>query len=100
MAQRMPDLSVVVPLFVGLALIAGAALWQRSGIDEAEPRNLKAECDAGDAKSCFDLGMRVGSGEEGPKDLSRAHVLVDRACKLGLAEACEFLPLMKQPDTQ
>lgn len=99
MAQRRLNLSVLIPLVVGLTLIAGAAFWQRSGLDETEPRDLQSECDAGKANSCFELGVKVGSGDEGPKDQKRARALVNRACELGSEEACEFLPMMKEPET-
>jgi TPR repeat protein len=96
-AQRTLNVSVILPLVVGLLLVASAALWQRSGIDETEPRDLRAECDAGQAKSCFELGMKFGSGDGQAQDQARAYELVDRACSLGSEEACEFLPMMKAP---
>jgi TPR repeat protein len=55
----------------------------------------KAWCEAGKAASCFKLGLMWGNGVGGPASQKEARTWVDRACKGGHEEACEFLPQMR-----
>lgn len=55
----------------------------------------EALCGAGKADACFKLGLMWGTGVGGPTSQKKARAWVDRACKGGHEEACEFLPQMR-----
>ena len=50
---------------------------------------LDIECDKGNAPACGRLGSLSWSGTGTERDEARAYQYVQRACRLGLAEACE-----------
>jgi uncharacterized protein len=52
---------------------------------------LDAECDAGDASSCFELALRHADGDSVPQDDARAHRLLARACDIEYPTACALL---------
>jgi TPR repeat protein len=56
------------------------------------------QCYQGSAKSCYDLGIMWGNGEDGPKDLKQAKHWVKIACDNGYKEACELLPSMRDTE--
>jgi len=54
-------------------------------------RYFRMGCDGGDPMSCFGLGVALQNGIGGAKDAPGARAPFDKACKSGLAEACEAL---------
>jgi TPR repeat protein len=89
---------VFVVVGIGVALIVTAGVYQRHSRMHREPKariELQDECDSGSGESCYELGLMWGNGEGGPRDASKARELVARACELGAAKACGFLPMMR-----
>src|SRR3954469_8921726 len=61
---------------------------------DAPPSNQENACNAGNVKSCSDLGHRFEEGRGVPKDEARAAALYTKACDAGDALACVFLGLL------
>jgi len=73
---------------VVLAALAGCAGAPECGDRCHAERRYAAACDSGDAQACFDLAraMIVGGNTSAEPDAAARH---ERACELGLTEACE-----------
>ena len=58
-------------------------------VDKAKA--FQAECDRGEAVACHYVGRMYENGSAGmPKDLERAGVYYERACKGGFKPACPY----------
>ena len=77
---------IVVASLLVLAL-AGCGAGQTCGPTCQARRRLGAQCDAGDARACYDLarGLTSGGNRFAEPDAAARH---ERACELGLVEAC------------
>jgi TPR repeat protein len=58
---------------------------------EESAERMKAGCEGGDAKDCFDLGQLFASSKWNAKDDKRAAELFNKACEGGHQPACENL---------
>lgn len=70
------------------------AYAHRGGLSLADDKVVelfRAGCDGGIAVGCNDLAMMTFQGRGTKRDPSAARALFDRACKSGLANACENL---------
>jgi TPR repeat protein len=79
------------PLSLGWALLlAGCGPAQVSPAlpSPALPSSPEDACNAGDARSCFDLGFRFSEGRGVGKDEARAAALFTKACEGGEAQGC------------
>lgn len=54
-------------------------------------RQMEQLADKGDPQACFQLGTRLMEGNELPRDLPRAQVLLEQAARGGVADACFLL---------
>lgn len=62
---------------------------------------LEAGCEADDGFSCYILGTMYLNGNGVPKDLIQARTHFDKACQLGVAQACALAQtLMAEPTSQ
>lgn len=99
--ERIAHLAILVP--VGLAAVAcGATHGQVSprdtstAINESVPKSemankaleLEQLCAAGNAESCYDVGILLEQGQGMPHDPVRAKAMFQKACKGHEAQAC------------
>jgi TPR repeat protein len=56
--------------------------------DPTEAQECAAQCDKGDAQSCYHLAYRVLEGRDVPKDPALATRLFEKACSGGVAMGC------------
>jgi hypothetical protein len=70
-----------------------------SSQDHSRARALwEQACDGGNATSCADLGIMVGSGRGGPPDKARARALLEKACNGGSKVGCAHLAAVSQKE--
>lgn len=55
----------------------------------AQVRNLDISCQGGDAMSCYQVAQFYNHGSVVEADAERALALYDRACRLGMIQACQ-----------
>ncbi|MBS2030772.1 MAG: sel1 repeat family protein [Deltaproteobacteria bacterium] len=53
---------------------------------------LRAACAKDHAQSCFDAGKRLLQPTSGKADEKHGHAMLEKACKLGIKEACPSAP--------
>jgi len=82
-------LAGLLTVWAACTLTPAAAAWAEQ--TDMAGGDLAAECAAGEAAACMQLGERLYLGLDAQADLPGALSLFSQACELGLGEACSRL---------